>query len=467
MLTVPQHNVAHVAHAQTIHQNGSHGNLPHHLRAVLPKFQHVSGGKHENILLLHAQTLGDLCLSLQMLELPVYGNSVFGTYQGIDQLDLLLTGMSRHMGILKDHVRPLPQQLVDDLCDGLFVAGYGIGGKDHGISRPHGNLPVHPPGHAAQGGHALPLTARGDNHLLLVRIILQLIDLYQGIFRNADALQIPCRLNNTDHAAPFHADLAAELIGRVDDLLHPVHIGGEGGHKDPRIFMLLKQGVEGMPHRPLGGCETGTLRVGGVAHQGQNPLLAQLRQPLQVDGVSKYRCVVYLEVSRMHHHAGRGIDCQRRRVHDAVVGLDELHTKLPHIDGLAEFDYLPLGGFHQIMFLQLVLNDTHGKPCGVHRHIDILQHIGQSADMVLVPMGDHKALDSVDIVLQIGDVRNHKVYPQHIVRRKGQSAVHHNNTVFILEGSHVQPNLLQAGTVLILFSLQSNLLHILHSSHRA
>ena len=63
--------------------------------------------------------------------------------------------------------------------------------------------------------------------------------------------------------------------------------------------------------------------------------------------------------------------------------------------------------------------------------------------MVLVSMRDHKSFDLVLIVLQISDIGYDKVYAQHIISRKAQTAVHHNNTVFILKGSNVHSNLLK------------------------
>ena len=70
------------------------------------------------------------------------------------------------------------------------------------------------------------------------------------------------------------------------------------------------------------------------------------------------------------------------------------------------------------MLLQLILNKSHGQPGRIYRHIDILKHIGQRPDMILVPVSDHKALHLAYIILQIGDIRNDQVNPQHIVLRK-------------------------------------------------
>ena len=207
--------------------------------------------------------------------------------------------------------------------------------------------------------------------------------------------------------------------------------------------MLLEQVVKGDPHRPLRGREPGPLRIGGITHQRQDAFLPQLRKALQIDGVSEDRRVVHLEIPCVHHHPHRGIDGQGRRVHDAVVGLDELHAEVAQVDGLPELHHFPLRPSGQLMLLQLVLDDAHGEPGGIDGHIDFPEHIGKRPDMVLMAVGDHEALHLVDIVLQIGHIGNDKVNPQHIVRRERKAAVHHDNTVFVLERSNVHANLLQ------------------------
>ena len=64
--------------------------------------------------------------------------------------------------------------------------------------------------------------------------------------------------------------------------------------------------------------------------------------------------------------------------------------------------------------------------------------------MILMSMSDHEALYLFYIVFQISNIRNYQVYTQHIVLRKGQTAVNYNNTVFVLKGSNVHSNLLQS-----------------------
>ena len=62
--------------------------------------------------------------------------------------------------------------------------------------------------------------------------------------------------------------------------------------------------------------------------------------------------------------------------------------------------------------------------------------------MVLMAVGDHESLHLVQIFFQISYIGNDKIDPEHVILRESQSAIHHNNAVFILEGSDVHPDLL-------------------------
>ena len=105
--------------------------------------------------------------------------------------------------------------------------------------------------------------------------------------------------------------------------------------------------------------------------------------------------------------------------------------------------HLALGVAHHAPLFQLVLDQGHGQLGAVNRHVDLLQYIGKGADMILMSMSDHKALNFVDVIFQIGDVRDHQIDSQHVVARERQSAVHHNDRVLVLKGGDVHSDLLQ------------------------
>ena len=127
-----------------------------------------------------------------------------------------------------------------------------------------------------------------------------------------------------------------------------------------------------------------------------------------------------------------------------MVGLDELDTESPKIDGLSVTDHLTFLTSGQVMLLQLVVNEPDRQFRSVHGHVQLFEDIGKGSDMILMTVGDDETFHPICIVLQIGDVRDHQVNSQHIILRKGQAAVHHNNTVLIFKGSNIHADLLQA-----------------------
>ena len=87
------------------------------------------------------------------------------------------------MGILENNIRTLAEEFVDNLGNGFFIAGNGIGRKDNRISRSDGNFLVHVGRHTGKRRHAFALAAGGDDNLLLVGIILQLVYIDKGLVR--------------------------------------------------------------------------------------------------------------------------------------------------------------------------------------------------------------------------------------------------------------------------------------------
>ena len=136
---------------------------------------------------------------------------------------------------------------------------------------------------------------------------LEVVHVHQHPGGDVHVSQLSGDLDGVLHAATGDSHLAAVLGGHRDDLLHPVHVGGEGGDDDP-LLAAPEQGVKGGAHAPLALGEAGTLHVGGVGQQGQNALLAQLTQSGQVDHAAGHRGGVDLEVAGVDAHAHRALD---------------------------------------------------------------------------------------------------------------------------------------------------------------
>ena len=60
-----------------------------------------------------------------MTVFTVYRDRVFWFYQGVDQLDFLLAGMSGYVNVLEYDVGTLCRQFVDDVRNGFFISRIG------------------------------------------------------------------------------------------------------------------------------------------------------------------------------------------------------------------------------------------------------------------------------------------------------------------------------------------------------
>ncbi len=74
-------------------------------------------------------------LCSQMTVFTMDRNCIFRFYKGVDQLNLLLAGMSGYMDILENNLCTLHGQFVDNLGNCLFISGNRIGAENDGIVR--------------------------------------------------------------------------------------------------------------------------------------------------------------------------------------------------------------------------------------------------------------------------------------------------------------------------------------------
>ena len=246
--------------------------------------------------------------------------------------------MSGYVCILENNLGPLHGKLVDYLGNSLLIAWDWMRAENNGIIWLDGNLLVDACCHTGKCCHGLTLASGCDQYQLVIRVILHLVDLDQGLIRNAKISKL-CRCgDNIDHAAAFYRYLAAEAVCCIDDLLHTVYIGREGGNDNTCSLIFIEKVVKYMSYCTLRHGKARTLCIGGITHNCKNTLAADLCKTLQVNGITEYRCIIYLEVSCMHHNSNRGINSQCRCILDTVVGLNKLDGKITKVDHLTVFD---------------------------------------------------------------------------------------------------------------------------------
>ena len=231
--------------------------------------------------------------------------------------------------------------------------------EDDDVSRHDPHFFVDIGSHPGQGSHRLALAAGRDQHYLLRRKVLQLIQLDQRVARIIDISEFNGRTDDIDHRAPFEAYFPAVLVRRVDNLLHAVNIGGKRGDDQPLFTVFGKNPVKCRSDRFFRHGKTGTFRICAVAQKCQNPLLADFSEALQVDRISVDRSIIHLEITGMNDNSGRRIDRDCSCILNAVICLDKFYPEFPKVDRLPKFYDFALHGLKQVMLLQLLLDQGH------------------------------------------------------------------------------------------------------------
>ena len=356
--------------------------------------------------------------------------------------------MAGHVGVVHifvDDLGPERQQAVDDLGDGLFIAGDRAGRDDDEVIGADAHLTVAGLRHAGQRAQRLALAAGGDEHDLLRRVFVDFVNRDKHIIRRVQVAQLAGHLGVGDHAAPTDGDLAARLNRQVDDLLHAVDVGGERCHDDAALAGLGKQAAHAFGDGLFSGGEARALCVGGICQQRQHTLAAILGNRGQVGhSVAGQRRVVDLEVTGVDDHARRAVDGEGQRVRDGVVDVDRLNGEAAERDLLARADLMEDCAGRKAVLLKLVLDKTNRQLGGVDRHIEFFEQVRQTADVVLMTVGDEQALDAVPVLEHVGEVRDDQIDAKHIGIREHKAAVNEDHVALALIQRNVLADLAEA-----------------------
>ena len=189
----------------------------------------------------------------------------------------------------------------------------------------------------------------------------------------------------------------------------------------------------------------GAVGVGGVAAQQQQPLAAQLGQPRDVGGHAVDRGLVELVVARQQRGPELAGQRDREGVGDRVGHLDHLDAERAGVEGLPRPDVGDLD-VAQAVLVELGAHHRRGERAAVdgRRAVELAQHEGQRADVVLVPVGEHDRLDVLGPLAQVGEVGQHQVHPELVGRGEHQPGVDHHDAAVVLDDRHVLADLAEA-----------------------
>jgi len=100
--------------------------------------------------------------------------------------------------------------------------------------------------------------------------------------------------------------------------------------------------------------------------------------------------------------------------------------------------------FGQAVLFQLGPHQRQGERRSVNGGVDVVQDVGQGADVVLVAVGEQDGPDAVVVFAQISDVGDDNIHAQQFGVRENHTTVDHHHVFTVLEDHHVHAELPQA-----------------------
>jgi hypothetical protein len=329
--------------------------------------------------------------------------------------------------------------------DAQLVPGHRLGRDDHRVAGldPHRRVVV--VGDPHEGRERLALASGAEDQHLAGRILLQLVRPDQRLLRHLDVAEVPGDVHVLAHRAADHANLATDVDGDVDRLLHPVDVGGERGDEDA-AGTGRDQLAEGLADEPLRAGHTGPLRVRRVAQEEVDAAVADLGQPSDVSAQAVHRGVVDLVVPGVEDAPARAVDDDRDRVGDRMRDPDELGAERPQLHGPAVWIRLTqLHRAQQSVLVELRLDQAERQAGGPDLlHACLAEQVRERADVVLVPVREqHRAYRPL-AVDQVREVGQDQVDAEVLVAREREACIDHDGLAAGLEHGHVLADLAES-----------------------
>ena len=121
--------------------------------------------------------------------------------------------------------------------------------------------------------------------------------------------------------------------------------------------------------------------------------------------------------------------------------MDKLHLEAAELKLIARLFREDLRMVKQVMLFELELNDRRRQRRCIDRHVKLLEHIRDRANVVLVSVRDDHAADAVFVGLQVADVRDDHVNAVEVLIRKAHAAVDKEHILAILVNGEVLADL--------------------------
>ena len=274
-------------------------------------------------------------------------------------------------------------------------------------------------------------------------MVAHLVQAHHDVVGDLEVAEVASHRDVVDHGAAGDEDAPAVAGGAVHDDLHAGDQRCERRDDDAPLGGADVP-IEGLSYALLGRSEALHLDVGGVDTEEEGAVFAQVGEAGEVCVLAEQRGVVNLEVAGVDDGAERGLDDEAGGVRDGVGDGEELHGEGANIDDVAGLDDVELGAVEEAVFLQLHLDEAAGELEAEDGDFDIAEEEGDGANVVLVPVGEEDGLEAIDVVEDVGEVRDDEVDAGVFGIREEEADIDGDHGVAVLVDHHVAADFAEA-----------------------
>ncbi len=273
-------------------------------------------------------------------------------------------------------------------------------------------------------GARLALPAGGDDQHLARR------QFHRGVHvdRRREVLEIAARLGDLDdpiERAPADAELTPGIARDIAERLHPRRVRREGGDEHPAGAGGNRL-VEPDANIGFGARRLLVEHIGRVADQSEDTLVTDRGEFGRRRRHTQLRILVDLPVAGVEDIAIWRLDQQRGPLGDRMRERDIGEAERAELEAALILDDVELHLVGNALFLELATDQPRSELGRVHRHAEIGGEIGDRADMILMPVGQHDTEQILDILFDEGQVGQDQLDARIAGIGEGQAEIDHH-----------------------------------------
>ena len=275
-------------------------------------------------------------------------------------------------------------------------------------------------GDARERRARLALAAGAERHDLVGRQVAVDIDVAE-ILDAVEIAGLARHLRDAVHRAPDQHHLAVAGRRRQRHRPDARHVGGEGGDADAagrardqigkRVADIGFRGRAALAHR-----------IGGIAEQREAAVIAERAQLGLVGRRTDHRCRIDLPVAGVQHGAEPGAHDQTVRFRDRMGHRHELDVERAEREAAAERHDIDRNFRSAALALPLGFEQRGRERRRVDRQLEPWPQIDESAEMVLMRVGEHDAEDVAAFFDQETDVGQDQVDARQLLLARERDA---------------------------------------------